>query len=222
MPDPHDENIVCDLLAWVDEDAAKAFRAAVRTVAIGDGTAVYRQGDRATHLYRILSGEVRLTNVQRDGSECLYALLVAGDCFGEGSLIDDTPRLHTAQARGAVRLEVLSHADLARLRRCHPAMEEALMRLLARHMRMANRFLSESRMTDLKVRVAHRLHAIAGRLATDGGYIGVSQSELAMMLGISRQSINQALSRLRTDGLISTSYSRIRLLEPAALGALEP
>ena len=217
-----DENIVSDLLAWVDEKTADAFRLAARTVSLDHAATIYRQGDRAAHLYRIVAGAVQLTSVQLDGSECLYALLVAGDCFGEGSLIDETPRLHTAQARGPVRLEVLSRSELTRLRQSHPSLDEALIRLFSRHMRMANRFLSESRVTDLKTRVAHRLFAIAGRLASADGYIAVSQSELALMLGISRQSINQALARLRSEGLIATRYSQIRLIEPGALGALEP
>jgi CRP-like cAMP-binding protein len=215
------ENAVCDLLAWVDEQTAMAFRSAARRVVLEDGASIYRQGDPATHLYRILSGAVRLTSVQADGSEAIYTLLVAGDCFGEGSLIDGAPRLHTAQARGTVELERMSCSDLDRLRGAHPIIESALLRLLARHMRMANCLLSESRVTDLKARVAHRLLVIAGRLAPDDGHISVSQSELALMLGFSRQSINQVLSSLRSDGLIATSYSQIRLLQPGALGPLE-
>ena len=47
--------------------------------------------------------------------------------------------------------------------------------------------------------------------------IEFSQNDLAEILGISRQSLNQEIGKLEKSGLISKKYSKIKLLDPAAL-----
>jgi CRP/FNR family transcriptional regulator len=48
----------------------------------------------------------------------------------------------------------------------------------------------------------------------------LTQSELASLVGASRQSVNAALGELQRDGLISREGRRLRLVEPERLRAL--
>ena len=49
------------------------------------------------------------------------------------------------------------------------------------------------------------------------GELHLSQTSLAGLLGASRQSVNQALSELRSDGAIETGYRVIRINDREAL-----
>ena len=50
--------------------------------------------------------------------------------------------------------------------------------------------------------------------------IHLSQSTIAALLGVSRQSVNEALGRLRDQELVETGYRRIRVLDSSKLEAI--
>jgi DNA-binding GntR family transcriptional regulator len=52
------------------------------------------------------------------------------------------------------------------------------------------------------------------------GEIQLSQATLAMLLGASRQSVNEALSELRRQGAIETGYRVIRVVDPDVLDGI--
>ena len=47
--------------------------------------------------------------------------------------------------------------------------------------------------------------------------VAISQSDLASMVGTSRQTVNALLQRLETAGLIQVRFRKIRILDPHAL-----
>ena len=49
--------------------------------------------------------------------------------------------------------------------------------------------------------------------------IRLPQDQLALMLGVSRQSVNKVLRHLEQHGVIGLSYGRIEVLDPQALRA---
>jgi CRP-like cAMP-binding protein len=61
--------------------------------------------------------------------------------------------------------------------------------------------------------VADLLAADAGR----GGEVLLSQATIATLLGVSRQSVNEALGRLRDQGAVETGYRHIRVLDGVKL-----
>ena len=46
------------------------------------------------------------------------------------------------------------------------------------------------------------------------------QEQLALMMGVSRQTVNKALKSLEAQGLVALRYGGIELLDPRALAAL--
>lgn len=69
----------------------------------GDGEVVFREGDEGRHVYFVLSGAVQ---IRKEGSQFASGLgrCVAGDCFGEMSVVDAHPRSATAFAVGETEL----------------------------------------------------------------------------------------------------------------------
>jgi CRP/FNR family transcriptional regulator, cyclic AMP receptor protein len=175
-------------------------------------------------MYRILSGSVRMSVLRHDGREALHSLLQPGDCFGICSMLDDAPRHHTTSANGDVELQVLRREACERLRIQYTSFADALFRHMSRHTRLLIDYFVSSTLDELSCRVALRLlkaptpNAISGppnRLT-----VNLSQSELALMVGASRQAVNKVLKKFEDGGLICIEYGCVQVLDVARLQSL--
>jgi putative ABC transport system ATP-binding protein len=77
---------------------------AVQDVSFAAGESVFEQGDRATYVYTIRSGEVDVIRVFADGSETLLNRLVPGQYFGELGAFLGFPRSASVRAHTDVEL----------------------------------------------------------------------------------------------------------------------
>ena len=68
-------------------------------------------------------------------------------------------------------------------------------------------------------RVARNLAALANPVLFPGvgQLLRITQQELAYLVGLSRQRVNEALQALAAQGLIQTEYGGLRILDLAAL-----
>ena len=93
--------------------------------------------------------------------------------------------------------------------------------LLAARVRGLYGLMEDATLRGLRARVARRLLALARGDATQSPEPRVSvalpQEALAMMLGVTRQTLSKELNALARDGVIALGYGRIDLLSPASL-----
>jgi CRP-like cAMP-binding protein len=75
------------------------------------------------------------------------------------------------------------------------------------------------RMTNPDVRVARNLAALFNPALFPGvgEVLRITQQELAYLVGLSRQRVNEALSSLQEQGMIRIEYGGVRVLDPQAL-----
>jgi CRP-like cAMP-binding protein len=203
-----------DLFQWLPEEVRGAFLRDARVRSYAAGDIIYQEGEPGDHMYRLASGNVRLFVARASGHEIIYRLFEPGDCFGVSSLIDQAQRPQTAEAGSDVEVQVLSRAAFDRLRTEHRVFEDGLLRLLARQMRLLSTFNADSHLNDLPARVASRIITAAQSFGVDAGpgvrlSVHLPQSELASMVGASRQSINKVLRQFQDDGLITIEYGNL-------------
>ena len=220
-----DASLSFDLLHWMDGDGQAAFAAAVHRRRFAAGETIYLQGEAGAEMYRIERGSVRLSVLRRDGREIVLLFFQPGDCFGDSSLVDGGPRPQTAQAITDVEVGVLGAAAFRKLRQTCPGFDDALLRLLATQMRAATAQYADSSLDNLRSRVLARILMSARSFGaeTEGGVrltLRLSQAELAMMVGASRQHVNKVLKRIEADGLIAIEYGNILVRDPVGLERL--
>jgi CRP-like cAMP-binding protein len=83
-------------------------------------------------------------------------------------------------------------------------------------------------MEETQRRVLQLIHkTVLGQVAdllleeSDGtGEVYLAQTTVATLLGVSRQSVNEALGRLRDQEIVETGYRNIRVLDAAKLGVV--
>jgi len=187
------------------------------------GNYIFRQGDVGNALYVVRRGQVKISRMGRGGEEAVFAVLMAGDSFGEIALLSgDAERTADAQAMELTEcVSVAREPFLAFLDR-HPAMTGSLMRALALYVQQVDESLAEIAFLDIGGRVARKLLDLGqshGHQTADGIRIDMrlSQRTLASMVAASRENVNRALHRLVVQGDIRQDAGLITILRPAEL-----
>lgn len=169
---------------------------------------IFHQGDIGDSFHIIAAGGVKIVLPSAEGEEAIIASLKPGDFFGDMALLDTSPRSATATAIEVTETLTLPREQFLRLLQEDPELVRALLRALAEELRRLTGHVEELHFLDLAGRLSMRLVRLArdadpeatGRCELDWPF---TQSDLAAMIGGTRQSVNKLLSGLVEDGLIS-------------------
>jgi len=184
------------------------------------GDRLFARGAEADGLCCVTAGALRIGALQADGGESLLAYIEPYQWFGEISMIDGAPRTHDAVADGETTVLVVPREPLHAWLREHPAHWRDLARLACAKLRTTFEVLEDIAHLPLEARLAKRLWLLAHGWGARGEarhVIRLPQEQLALMLGVSRQSANKALRGLEASGLVALRYGEIEILDLAAL-----
>jgi CRP-like cAMP-binding protein len=210
-----------DILQWLSAETQTALASEVMRRRYRPGQLIYAQHDAGAEMFIVAAGAVQLSVTRSNGRQFIYCYFAPGDVFGESSLIDGDPRPHTAEAKSYVDLDVLSAASLKRIRAHHRDMDDALLRNVTLKMRILGEQVAHATLDTSLSRVAAKIlenaHGFRRIVGSSQAELSLSQTDLASMLGISRQSVSKALQRLQQTGAIELEYGRIQIVEAAVL-----
>jgi CRP/FNR family transcriptional regulator len=209
------------LLARLPDDDLKALAARGRVRRFNAGATLFHEGDPGDAIYVVVDGRIRMSRLSGGGTEATLALIGPGDCTGELSLFDGRPRSATATAMQATRTFVVSRDDFVDWIRERPGASLALLETLSLRLRRTNEIVTDLVFLDLPHRLAKHLLSLAASHA-DGPNarrprLQVTQSELASMLGVSRESVNKQLNQFSRDGWITISRGAVIIDDAEAL-----
>ncbi len=204
-----------------------ALLGAAELIHVRRGAMVFRQGDpvhaAGGGFYGLAAGTIKISSLRRDGREAILALLEPGNWFGEITLIDGSPRTHDATALEALDLLVVPPEAFAQLMR-EVVFANAMAALLAARVRMLYGLAEDATLRSLRARVAHRLLVLARGDATQSAQLRrelmLPQEALAMMLGVTRQTLSKELNALAAEGAVRLGYGRIAIASSEALRSL--
>jgi len=183
---------------------------------------IFQEGDRGDDLYLIETGIVRITMESLEGDEAILGEVHPCETFGELGILDGAPRSASATAMTettAFRLPGQAFRDLVDRDR---DFRQSVLAGLADEVRRASRDVGELHFLDVRGRLASRLTSLAREAdPLSGGQVRLdprfSQTDLAAMVGATRQSVNRALAGLERDGLIRVDGRQITVVDVAAL-----
>lgn len=187
------------------------------------GQRLFMRGDPDDGLYCVLDGLMRISAASFAGKEALLAVIEPVNWFGEIALFDNRPRTHDAYAERECALFHVSRIALTSLLKETPAYWHAFGLLLTQKLRLAFDAIEEAALLPAAQRLARRLLLMAGGYGEPGAMrsvLKVPQEDLAMMLALSRQTINQVLKQFETQGALKLRYAEIEIVDARKLGAL--
>jgi CRP/FNR family transcriptional regulator, cyclic AMP receptor protein len=197
----------CPLFEHAEPAVIRSMAAGLRRRRFRRNEVIFHQGDPGDSLHIVGSGAVKIVLPSTEGEEAIIATLRPGDFFGELSLLDGAPRSATAAALEPSETLVLPRSTFLQLLDGDAALRNALLAGLTRELRRLTSHVEELHFLDLAGRLAMRLTRLArdaepaatGEVRLDWPF---TQSDLAAMIGGTRQSVNRLLSGLENDGLV--------------------
>ncbi len=187
------------------------------------GMPVKRAGEAATRVFQVQSGFLSLIGLHVDGRQALITIYAAGNCFSETAMISRRVHNHTTIALTPAVMRQLERADFWELYHRFPEIPEALCRKFAEAIsrQMSSR---EQRATQrLGQRVATmfvNLVEHAGKDMPGGGSrisLPITQSNIADLFDVTRQSVHREISHLKQLGLIDKQQGDWIVLDPLRL-----
>ena len=198
-------------------------RSAVRKFVKGQMFQV--EDSRSAGLIAVLQGRVLMLRHVGEDEPALIHVGGPGFWFGEMGVLLGDRTLVTAVAQTPVRALVLPKPEFDRIVAEEPRHYPAFARIAFERYRLALRFLAEARRLSpddrLRLRLAdlaeiRRLETTVTGPAVD---LDLSQSELARIVGLSRQKLNGRLRRIQEEGWVELGPRRIRVLDSDGLRA---
>jgi len=186
------------------------------------GETVFLQGDPGTSLCLIETGRVKLGFTSPEGREVLLDLLGPGDVFGELALLDGEPRSADAVAVEPTHLVLLRREEFVRFLEERPRLAVQLLAVLSRRLRRDAQLVQDAAFLDVPARLARILLRMAeaeGEAAEEGLVIRarLTQTNLAGLVGTTRETLNKWLGFYETQGLIRWDKGQITVRRPEAL-----
>ena len=175
---------------------------------------LFHQGDPGNALFVVASGLVKVVVTSEEGEEMVLVTLGPGEALGELSIVDGGPRSASAEALEPTSVLVITRPVLLELAGRDHALTEALLQALGGLLRRLTEQAADLVFLDLPGRVAKLLAGLAaerGVSAPDGVELDahLTQTDLAAMVGASRQSVNQILQGFARRGYLQVRGRRI-------------
>lgn len=190
------------------------------------GAAVITMETPGEVVYAILKGTVKIKIDQVDGTEVIIAMLGPGEVVGELSVLDSYGRSADVLTLEDTTLVWLDRAGFESLLREIPAIKDNMLRLLSRRVRLSTEQIQALCTLDVYGKVARQLLVFAdqyGVTTSEGRTIPMrlTQSDVAGMVGASRERVNQVFVSLRGRKLLAVDKDyRITLPDPEKLREL--
>jgi CRP/FNR family cyclic AMP-dependent transcriptional regulator len=179
------------------------------------GEHLFFRGDPADGIYAVLEGSLRVSGVTEAGKEAILSMVEPPMWLGEIALFDHLPRTHNAVADGPTRLLYVPMAPLNELLARCPLYWRDFGVLMSLKVRFAFIGMEDLALLPADLRLTRRLVMLAQAAGKEEGacVLPISQSQLGMMLGLSRQTTNQILQSLQDRGVVQVAYGRIEVLD---------
>ncbi len=186
------------------------------------GTTIFHRDDPGTTLHIVVRGVVKLVLASAEGREVTVGIANEGDCFGELALLNGGERSASAVALEATETLTLERDSFTALLSRHPEVATALLGVLGERLRRTDDLVQDILFLDLPGRLAKQLLALADEhgVQTAQGLridLRLNQSELAALVGSTRESVNRCLNAYADRGILAIDRDTITLSAPDAL-----
>jgi CRP-like cAMP-binding protein len=192
------------------------------------GTVIYTKGDPGNSLFVVITGTVRVSVPSVEGKDTVFALLSAGEIFGEIALLDGRPRSADVAAVTDCELMMINRRDFMPCMHDHPEVAFKFIDILCERLRSTNEQVERVVFLDLPTRLAKALIQLAqaGEACAEGRKISVTQRQIGQMIGISRESTNKQLRnweernwvRLERGSIVVVALDKLKALATAVDG----
>ncbi len=183
------------------------------------GDFVCRTGRPVTYWFGLVEGLLKMSTDNVQGHTMTFTGVPPGGWFGEGTVMKREPYRYNIQALRKSILAGLPVDTFDWLLDNSIGFNRFVMGQLNERLGQFIAAREIDRMTNPDIRVARSLAALFNPMLYPGvgEVLRITQQELAYLVGLSRQRVNEALTALAAQGAIKVEYGGLRVLDLQAL-----
>jgi CRP/FNR family cyclic AMP-dependent transcriptional regulator len=209
-------------IPWLGRLAPEEHERAVDDLKVTDANAgdyVCRTGRPVTYWFGVVDGLLKMSTDNAEGQTMTFTGIPPGGWFGEGTALKRETYRYNIQALRKSMVAGL-HVDTFHWLLDHSiGFNRFVMNQLNERLGQFIAAREIDRMTNPDIRVARSLAALFNPVLYPGvgEVLRITQQELAYLVGLSRQRVNEALTALAAQGVIRVEYGGLRVLDLQAL-----
>ncbi|MFZ4478927.1 MAG: Crp/Fnr family transcriptional regulator [Rhodoferax sp.] len=213
-----------DAIPWIQLLTPTERERAVDDLKITDasvGEYVCRTGRPVTYWFGVVDGLLKMSSENAEGRTMTFIGMPPGGWFGEGTALKRESYRYNIQALRKSRVAGL-HVDTFHWLLDHSiGFNRFIMNQLNERLGQFIAAREIDRLNNPDIRVARSVAALFNPILYPGvgEVLRITQQELAYLVGLSRQRVNEALTALAEQGSIRIEYGGLRVLNLQALRA---
>ncbi|MCK9916156.1 Crp/Fnr family transcriptional regulator [Microbacteriaceae bacterium K1510] len=181
----------------------------------GKGAYICHRGDRLDSWTGVSEGLLKLGTVSRSGKAVTLAGLRSGGWFGEGTVLKHEARQYDLVALRDTRLALMDRAIFLWLFENSVGFNRFLVRQLNERLGQFIALAEYDRMLDAPARLARNIAWLFNPVLYRelSPHLDISQEELGLLSGMSRQMANKSLHILEQKGMLRIEHGGITVLD---------
>jgi CRP-like cAMP-binding protein len=183
------------------------------------GDFICRTGRPVTYWFGAIDGLLKMSSDNAEGQTMTFTGVPPGGWFGEGTALKREIYRYNIQALRKSLVAGL-HVDTFHWLLDHSiSFNRFVMNQLNERLGQFIAAREIDRMTNSNIRVARSLAALFNPVLYPGlgSVLRITQQELAYLVGLSRQRVNEALTTLTQQGAVKVEYGGLRVIDLHAL-----
>jgi CRP-like cAMP-binding protein len=197
-----------------DEEFERA-RKGIATKAFSKGAYLFHVGDRFEYWTGVITGLASIGLVSSKGKATSLIGVPPGGWFGEGTMLKDEPRKYDVLALRDTQIALMNRATFQWLNENSVAFNRFLVVQLNERLAHFIALAEYHRLLDATARLARNIAwlfnpVLYPRLDT---HIEITQEEIGLLSGLSRQVANKSLKVLEGKGLVRVEHGGITVLD---------
>ena len=193
------------------EDFDRACEGTCERLVAADGF-VCRKGEPVEHWFGVIDGLAKMSSDWASGKTASYTGIAAGGWFGGGSVLKTEPRRYDVIALRDTRVACMKRETFHWLLDHSIAFNRFVINQINERLGLFIGLLESERLADVDARVARAIGALFHPVLQPGieSRIAISQEEIGLLAGVSRQRVNRSMQTLEKSGFLVAKYGGVR------------
>ena len=186
------------------------------------GQIIFFEGEPGEAVYFVKEGKIKIYKADDEGREYILHIFGPGNIFAETVLFGSDPYPANAEAVEDSVIGLIKNRDLEELLKKNTDIAFKIIKVLSKRLRESQENIKNLVFRDTYDRTACALHKMAlehGIKTTNGIEVEmpITRSELASIVGTSRETVTRMLSEMKRKGIIDMDRQKIIIKNERAL-----
>lgn len=186
-------------------------------------TIIFSEGESAKGFYIIDSGRVKVFKLSPEGKEYVLHTFESGEMFAEAAMFSGTSYPASAETLQNTTLIYVPKEAFLGLIRQYPELSFKMLGSLSIRLRRFAGIIEDLYLKEVSSRLAKYLLDMSIKAGSDSFKLDIKKTELAVRLGMARETLSRAFKKFRDKKIISLNKREVcilnnKLIQEAASG----